>query len=58
MIRVYNVVDQPSIALCSWGHMTTILLKMLYIMGYNLKNAYTNALIFGSISAGVLSVVY
>ena len=26
-------------ALCSWGHMTTIFLKIFYIMGYNLKNA-------------------
>ena len=26
-------------ALCSWGHMTTISLKIFYIMGYNLKNA-------------------
>ena len=45
-------------ALRGWGHVTKIFLKILYIMGYNLKNAYTNALIFGSISAGVLSVVY
>ena len=26
-------------ALCSWGHVTTIFLKIFYIMGYNLKNA-------------------
>ena len=26
-------------ALCSWGHVTTICLKIFYIMGYNLKNA-------------------
>ena len=24
-------------ALCSWGHVTTIFLKIFYIMGYNLK---------------------
>ena len=26
-------------ALCSWGHVTTIFIKIFYIMGYNLKNA-------------------
>ena len=26
-------------ALCRWGHVTTIFLKIFYIMGYNLKNA-------------------
>ena len=26
-------------ALCSWGHVTTIFLKIFYIMDYNLKNA-------------------
>ena len=26
-------------ALCTWGHVTTIFLKIFYIMGYNLKNA-------------------
>ena len=26
-------------ALCSWGHVATIFLKIFYIMGYNLKNA-------------------
>ena len=26
-------------ALCSWGHVTTIFLKIFYIMGYNLTNA-------------------
>ena len=25
------------IKLCSWGHLTTIFLKILYIMGYNVK---------------------
>ena len=25
-------------ALCSWGHVTTIFLKIFYVMGYNLKN--------------------
>ena len=26
-------------ALCSWGHVTTIFLRISYIMDYNLKNA-------------------
>ena len=32
---------QPSVqwALCSWGHVTTIFLKIFFIEGYNLKNA-------------------
>ena len=35
--RVYLTRNQW--ALCSWGHVTTIFLKIFYTMGYNLKNA-------------------
>ena len=31
--------EELELALCSWGHVTTIFLKILHTMDYSLKNA-------------------
>ena len=37
--RMDTIASRDQWALCSWGHVTSIFLKIFYIMGYNLKNA-------------------